>query len=217
MEFSHDKHSYLLSTPNIARQRQLQIRRMADCRGRTSNLGLLDTRVALMILTHPTAIIIRQSTTWSRTASSRDRRHSRRGCTGRDRCHHRRGRLHWRRIAGLRSQHAWPRCHGDQRVEWLQLLVSGVWRRPRYSVGGFNWHHWRRFEVVACIFMHGRGVVLAPTAAVSSHVSPLSTAVLGLMRLMRVGVHAGFYVDEFFMWQEVPDAEPDLSTTVLAN
>ena len=95
--------------------------------------------------------------------------------------------------------------------------MGGVWRRPRYGVGGLNWHHWRCFEVVASIFVHGRGVVVAPTTAVSAHVSPLSTAVLGLMRLMRVGVHAGVYVDCVGMGQEVPDAEPDLSTTVLTN
>jgi hypothetical protein len=96
-------------------------------------------------------------------------------------------------------------------MEWLQLLMSCIWRWPRYGVGWFDWHHWRwYFKVIARIFIHGRGIVLAPTTAVPSHISPLTAAILSLMRLMRVCVHAVLYVD----WT---NAEPDLSTTVLAN
>jgi hypothetical protein len=82
--------------------------------------------------------------------------------------------------------------------------------------------------VIARIFIHGRGIVLAPTTAVPSHISPLTAAILSLMRLMRVCVHAVLYVDWTNaepdlsvdwrnVWSDVPDAEPDLSTTVLAN
>ena len=157
---------------------------------RTSNFGLLDTGMALMILTHSPAVVIRQGATRSGAASSGDGCHRRRRSAGRDRRHHRRRRLDWGRIAGLRGQHAGPWGHGDQGVEWLELLVGRVWRRAWYCVGWFNWHDWRCLEVVGGIFVHGRGVVLGAAAAVSSHVSPLPMAIIGLMRLMRVCVHA---------------------------
>jgi hypothetical protein len=81
-------------------------------------------------------------------------------------------------------------------MEWLQLLMSGIWRWPRDSVGWFNWHDGWCLEVIAGILVHRCGVVLAPTIAVASHVSPLTAAiVILLVRLIRVWVHAVRYVE----------------------
>jgi hypothetical protein len=85
-------------------------------------------------------------------------------------------------------------------MEWLQLLMSRVWRWPRDGVGWFNWHHRWCFEVIALILVHRCGVVLAATTVVSSQVFPLTIAIIILlMRLIRVGVHAAVYLEWTYM------------------
>lgn len=66
--------------------------------------------------------------------------------------------------------------------------------------------------MIALILVHRGGVVLAATTVVSSHVRPLTSAILILlMRLTRVCVHAAVYLEWTYMLSQT------LSTTVLAN
>ena len=62
--------------------------------------------------------------------------------------------------------------------------------------------------------MHRRGVVLGPTRAV---VFSLPIAIILLVPLMRIGVHAIANVGGRYASLDMLHAEPDLSATLLAN
>ena len=62
--------------------------------------------------------------------------------------------------------------------------------------------------------MHRRGVILGPTRAV---VFPLPVAVILLVPLMRIGVHAMANVGGRYASLDMLHAEPDLSAMLLVN
>ena len=62
--------------------------------------------------------------------------------------------------------------------------------------------------------MHRRGVILGPTRVI---VFPLPIAIILLMPLMRIGVHAMANVGGRYASLDMLHAEPDLSTTLVAN
>jgi hypothetical protein len=62
--------------------------------------------------------------------------------------------------------------------------------------------------------VHRRGVILGPTRAV---VFPLPIAIILLVPLMRIGVHAMANVRGRYTSLDMLHVEPDLSTTLLVN
>jgi len=68
------------------------------------------------------------------------------------------------------------------------------------------------------MLVHRRCVVLDPTRVIVAHVSPLPIAILILlMRLLQIGVYAVVDIGGRNAWLDMPHAELDPSTTLLAN
>ena len=62
--------------------------------------------------------------------------------------------------------------------------------------------------------MHRRGVILGPTRAV---VFPLPIAIILLVPLMRIAIHAMANIGGRYASLDILHAEPDLSATLLVN